>query len=114
MPELVSPQWEVRQPAISGAALAGLNTLRGPFVVLPEHRTPHGGQLSSLGFLRLVRFALIMIDVHDRRKQRIVELLDLEDTGTQSICAFAIQRSKGPFPVTSGFPFQFPVPDRWD
>lgn len=36
MPELVSPQWDARQPAISGAALAGLNTLPGPFFVLPE------------------------------------------------------------------------------
>lgn len=36
MPELVSPQWKARQPAISGAALAGLNTLRGSFFVLPK------------------------------------------------------------------------------
>jgi len=36
MPELVSPQSEVKQPAVSGAALAGLNTPSGPLFVLPE------------------------------------------------------------------------------
>lgn len=36
MPELVSPQWEVKQPAISGTALAGLNIPLGLFFVLPE------------------------------------------------------------------------------
>ena len=36
MPELVSPQWEMQSPTVSAAALAGLNTLRRPFSVLPE------------------------------------------------------------------------------
>jgi radical SAM superfamily enzyme YgiQ (UPF0313 family) len=36
MPELVSPQWELQSPAVSAAALAGPNTLRRPFSVLPE------------------------------------------------------------------------------
>jgi hypothetical protein len=69
MPELVSPRWEVKQPAISRTALSGLNTLRLNSAWWPA---------LSPATCTARQVCTIVTQIHDRRKQRIVEVIDLK------------------------------------